>query len=105
MAECDPHGTIGKDKDRFDIEEDVVLAAGKDGNNNNNNYGGEMGNMDNVVGMVAVMYVSKEENGGNLIAVAPEGRTTIVGLTMKRTCWWMLTSRRMWWRMRPTLCL
>ncbi len=60
--------------------------------------------MDNVVGMVAVSYVSKEEDGGSSIVTAPEGRTTI-GLTIKRTRWWMLTLRMMWWWMRPTLCL
>jgi hypothetical protein len=47
--------------------------------------------MDNVVGMVAVLYVSKEEDGGRLIVVVPEGRTTI-GLRMRWTWWWMLTT-------------
>ncbi len=64
------------------------------GDNNDNNYGGKGSNMDNVIGMAAVLYVSKEENGGSLIVATPEGRTTI-GLTLRRTWWWML----------PTHCL
>ncbi len=62
----------GKDKDRFDIEEDVVVDAAntlpdkgrRGGDNDNKDYGGEGGNMDNVVGVAAVLDVSKEENGG-----------------------------------------
>ncbi len=50
--------------------------------------------MDYVVGVAAVLYVSKGEDGGSLIVAAPERRTTI-GLTMRRTWWWML----------PTHCL
>jgi hypothetical protein len=56
---------------------------------------GARGNMDNVIGMAAVLYISKEEDGGSLIVTVPEGRTTI-GLTMKRSWWWMLIMRRMW---------
>jgi hypothetical protein len=112
MVECDCHGAVGKDKVRSDIKEDVVVDAAntlsnkgrRGGINNDNNYGGKGGNMDNVVGVVAVLYVSKEKDGGSLIVAAPEGRTTI-GLTMRRICWWMLTLRRMWWWMRLTLCL
>ncbi len=40
--------------------------------------------MDNVVGVVAVLYVSKEEDGGSSIVMVLEGRTTI-GLTIKKT--------------------
>jgi hypothetical protein len=95
-----------------DVKEDVVVDAAdtlsdkgrRGGNNNNKNYGGEGGNIENVVSVVAVLYVSKEEDGGSLIIAAPEGRTAI-GLTIKRTRWLMLTLRRMWWWMRPTLCL
>ncbi len=53
-----------------DVEEDVVVDAaetlsdkgGRGGDNNDNSYGGKGGNMDNVVGMAAVLYVSKEED-------------------------------------------
>jgi hypothetical protein len=45
--------------------------------------------MDDVVGVAAVLYISKEEDRGSLIIAAPKGRTTI-GLTMRRTWWWML---------------
>ncbi len=63
-----------------DIEEDVVVDAadtlsdkgGRGGDNNNEKYGGKGGNMDNV-DVVAVLYVSKEEDGGSLILVALEG--------------------------------
>jgi hypothetical protein len=111
-VEYNHHDTGAKDKDRSDVKEDVVVdAAGtlsdkgrRGGNNNNTNYGGKGGNMDNVVCAVAVLYNSKEEDGGSLILATPEGRTTI-GLTMKRARWWMLTSRQMWWQMRLTLCL
>jgi hypothetical protein len=62
---CDARG---KDKDRSDVENDVVVDAadifsdkgGKGGDNNNDNYEGNGGNMDNVVGMAAVLYISKE---------------------------------------------
>ncbi len=80
-----------------DVKEDVVVdvadtLSDKDrrgGDNNNNNYGGQGSNMDNVVGVAAVLHVSKGEDGGSSIVMAPEGRTTI-GLTMRRTRWWML---------------
>ncbi len=111
-AECNCYGAVGKDNDRSDVKEDVVVdvadtlfdKGGQGGNNNNDDYGGEGGNMDNVVSVVAVLYVSKGEDGRILIVTAPEGGT-IIGLVMKRTCQWMLTSRKMWWWMQSTLCL
>jgi hypothetical protein len=95
-----------------DVEEDVVVDAAdtlsdkgrRGGDNNDNNYGGEGGNMDNVVSVAAVLYVSDEEDRGSLIIGVPEGRTTI-GPKIKRTRWLMLMLRRMWYWMRPTLCL
>jgi hypothetical protein len=96
-AEYDCCGAGGKDKDRSDVEEDVVVDTAdtlsdkgrRGGNNNGNDYGGKGGNMDNVAGMAAVLYVSEEEDGWSLIVAAPEGKTT-VGLTLRRTWWWML---------------
>ncbi len=87
----------GKDKNRSDVKEDVVVDAAdtlsdksrRGGDNNNDNYGGEGGNMDDVVSVVAVLYISKEEDGGSLIVMALEGRTTIC-LKMRRTWRWML---------------
>ncbi len=38
--------------------------GGRGCDNNDNNYGGKGGNVDDVVGMAAVLYVSKEEDGG-----------------------------------------
>ncbi len=69
---------------------DTLSDKGRRGGDNNNyDYGGKESNMDNVVGVAAVLYASKEEDGGSLIVPAPEGRTTI-GLKLRRTWWWML---------------
>ncbi len=87
-----------------DAADTLSDKGGRGDNNNDDNYGGKGSNMDNVIGATAVLYISKEEDGGSLIVLAPEGRTTI-GLMMKRTWWWMLTLRRMWCRIWPTLCL
>ncbi len=113
MGEFDCCGSRGEDNYRSgdkedlvvdaDLKENVVVDAAdtlsdkgrRGGNNNNDNHGGKGGNMDNVIGVAAVLYVSEEEDEGSSTVVAPEGRATI-GLTMKRTRWWMLTSRRMW---------
>jgi hypothetical protein len=66
MAEYDCHGAGGEDKDRSDVKEDVVVDAadtlsdkgGRGGNNNDDDYGGEGGNMDDVLGVAAVLYIS-----------------------------------------------
>jgi hypothetical protein len=80
-----------------DVEKDVMVDAAdtlsdkdrRGGDNNDNNYGGKEGNMNDVVGVAAVLYNSKGEDGGSSFIAAPEGRTTI-GLKMRRTWWWML---------------
>ncbi len=89
-------GARGKDKDRSDAEEDVVVDAadtlsdkGGRGDKTTTTIMGarrEIWTMDVVVGVAAVLNVSKGEDGGSLILVVLEGRTTI-GLTMRKT-WW-----------------